>query len=464
MSLGEAGASLYAPRERWREHLHRITFFLFAPVFCSINALAQGSYGGPVISGVPYGSAGARTGRPDGISYFGGVSGSYDNAYTPYSVDSSGNLVQTGALWGVAARWGVFGTHQARRYTMGVDYSGAYHHYNQNSYFNGLDSVLALDFDTQISNRMQWLDTTQAGSLASAYGAWAPYAGFLPGVAQPNVPVSEIYDHRTYFVAHTDSVTYMLSPRVSVTAAGNGNFIRRQSNSLAGAEGYGAYGSVSYRLNRRDSVSLNYAWNHFDYTHEFGEATINELFLGFMHQISRHWTAGASGGAFRIDTAGLASVPTDPAVAALFGQATIAERYYAQVYYPSIAGSLRGGFRRYAVTFAVAQRPSPGNGVYLASNSQSVTASLTYSGIQNWSFSANAYYTKLKSVAQQIAPYGLFSAGAGASYHMYRYLHATVRADSRVFQVDQSTGNFRPSFRVEMGLAWSPSELPLSLW
>jgi hypothetical protein len=445
--------------------LRQVTFLIILAALLPVKfAFAQVGYGGPTISGVPSVNAGARPGRPDGISYFAGVTGSWDDGITPVSVDSSGNLVQTGALWGVGVNWGLFGRHRGRRYLLGVDYVGAYHHYGQNTYYNGVDTVLALDIKSELSKRMEWYSSTQAGSVASAYGGWTAYAGFLPGVVGPGVPVNNIYDNRNYFLVHTEAITYLVSPRLSVTAGGNANIIRRQSNALVGVEGYGAFGSISYRLTRLSSVSLTYGWNHYDYTHQFGEATINEALAGYARQLSRRWTTELMGGAYRVDTTGLISLPADPAVVALFGQTTVTERYFARVYYPAFSASLKGAFRRYGVTLAYSRRPSPGNGVYLTSRSQGASGSVSYTGLRDWNFGANIYYSQLTSVAQHIGSYATVSAGVGASYHMYRNLNATFRADWRDWQVDQSTGTYRPAYRVQVGVAWSPSDLPLSLW
>jgi hypothetical protein len=428
-------------------------------------AFAQGNYGGPAISGVPSVNAGGRPGRPDGINYFGGAAATYDSGVTPVAVDSSGNLVQTGALWGTTLNWGLYGRHQGRRYLLGVDYLGAYRHSPVNGYSNGVSSVLALDISSQLSSRTMWFASTHAGSVASAFGGWIAYAGFLPGTAgSRGVPTNDIYDTRNYFIAHSESISYLVSPRLFVTAGVNLNFIRRQSNALAGATGYGAYGSLSYRLTRRSSVSLTYGWNQTQYTQQFGEATINELLAGYSRQLSRRWTANLTGGAFRIDTSGLISLPADPAVVALFGQTTVIERYYAKVYYPSTAASLSAAFRRYGVSFGYSRRPSPGNGVYLASSSQSATASATYTGARRWNAGANLWYSHLTSVAQKIGSYDTVSAGVGSTYHMYRNLNATFRADWRTWQVNQSTGTYQAGYRVQLGVAWSPSELPLSIW
>jgi hypothetical protein len=463
MSIVEPGAIERAPAT-WEKSLRRATIFLFLVVSSSVDlAFAQG-YGGPAISGVPAVSAGSRAGRAEGISYFAGVQGSYDTGLTPVSVDSNGSLVQTGALYGANINWGAFGTHRGRRYTIGLDYIGAYRHYSGNTYYNGLDSILALDISRQLTKRTQWFAAIQGGTVSAAYGGYIAHFGFLPGTVPPGVPVNDIYDNRSYFLSHTQAITYLLSPRLAVTAGGTGVVVRRQSAALAGLNGYGAQGSLSYRLTQMSSVSLNYNWFHYDYPHEFGEATVNELMAGFVHRLSRRWSADLNAGAFKVETEGLTSVSPDPAVVALFGETHVVERYYAKHYYPSIAAALSGRYRRYGLAFGYSRRPSPGNGVYLASASQNGYASASYTGIRRWNFGVNAYYSRLASVGQNIPRYGVISGGGGATYRMYRNLSATFRADARTWQINQSTNSFQASYRVLVGVALSPSDLPLSLW
>ncbi len=427
-------------------------------------AFAQPGYGGPAISGVPAASAGAKAGHTEGIQYFVGASASYDNGQIPVSVDSSGNLIHGSGLFGESVTWGAYGTHRARRFVVGLNYLGSYRNYNSNTYYSGVDSVLALDVSTQLSRRLQWLAVTQAGTVSSTFGGLNASAGFLPGAVTPGVPVNDIYDNRNYFLAHTQSLTYQLSPRISFTMGGTGMAVRRQSKALAGVDGYGAQGSISYRLSARSSVSLMYGWNHYDYPRQFGEADMHDLMAGYTRQLSRRWTVELGAGAFRAETQGLSQVAADPAVAALFGTPVITERFYRERYYPSISARVSGRYHRYNTDFAYSKRPSPGNGVYLASSAQSAVASVSYTAIRKWNFGANVTYSQLSSVAQKIGNYSTVSEGAGATYRMYRSLSAIFRADTRRSQIDQSTGLIRDSYRVSIGIALSPTDLPLSLW
>jgi hypothetical protein len=427
-------------------------------------AFAQAGYGGPAISGVPASSAGLKGAQTEGIKYFAAVLASYDNGLVPVSVDSNGNLIRGSGLFGESISWGAYGTHRARRFMIGLNYIGSYRNYNQNGYYNGVDSVLALDISRQLSRRLQWLAVTQAGTVSSSFGGWAAYAGFLPGAVTPGVPVNDIFDNRNYFLAHTQTVTYLLTPRVSVTAGGTGMAVRRQSKALAGVDGYGALGSISYRLSSLSSVSLMYGWNHYDYPRQFGEADMHELMAGYTRQISRRWVFGLGAGAFRIETEGLTQIAVDPAVAALFGQPVITERFYREKYYPAISAQANGHYHHYGVGFSYSRRPSPGNGVFLASAAQSAAASVSYTGIRKWNFGADVTYSQLSSVAQRIGSYSVVSEGGGATYRLYRNLSATFRGDTRRWQIDQTSGQVRDSYRVSVGIALSPTDLPLALW
>jgi hypothetical protein len=445
--------------------LRRYTFlFCCLAITASNVAFAQAGYGGPAISGVPAASAGLKGSQTEGIKYFAAVSASYDSGLAPVSVNSNGDLISSGGLWGESISWGAYGTHRARRFMVGLNYIGSYRNFNNNKYYNGVDSVLALDISRELSNRLQWLAVTQAGSTSSSFGSWASYAGFLPGAVTPGVPVNDIYDNRNYFLAHTQTLTYLLSPRLSVTAGGTGTVVRRQSKALVGMDGYGALGSVAYRITQLSSVSLMYGWNHYDYPRQFGEADVHELMAGYTRQLSRRWLFSLGAGVFRAETQGLTQISVDPAVAALFGPGTITERYYREKYYPSISANLSGHYHHYTVGFSYSRRPSPGNGVFLASASQSGSASVSYTGVRKWNFGADVVYSQLSSVAQKIGNYSSVSEGGGVTYHLYRNLSATFRGDTRSVQINQSTGQLRASYRLSMGLALGATDLPLALW
>jgi hypothetical protein len=72
-------------------------------------------------------------------------------------------------------------------------------------------------------------------------------------------------------------------------------------------------------------------------------------------------------------------------------------------------------------------------------------------------------YWSLSSVGQGIAPYETFTGSTGITYNLTRALHAVARYDLRQQEVT-IVGYRATSYRITLGLAFSPGSLPLSLW
>jgi hypothetical protein len=106
----------------------------------------------------------------------------------------------------------------------------------------------------------------------------------------------------------------------------------------------------------------------------------------------------------------------------------------------------------------------PGNGVYLTSRTETAGGTLSYTGIRRWSFSGTGGYNSLGSLGQDIKPYKTYTGGAGASFAMTHALHLIARYDARQQQIDFVNGFTRLSYRATLGIAFSPGDIPLSLW
>jgi hypothetical protein len=64
---------------------------------------------------------------------------------------------------------------------------------------------------------------------------------------------------------------------------------------------------------------------------------------------------------------------------------------------------------------------------------------------------------------QGLQPYSTINGGANATYRITRGLHALLRFDARDQQIDV-VGYKHTGYRASIGLAFSPGDLPLSLW
>jgi hypothetical protein len=433
-----------------------------ACAFASTAAAQLGNYLGPGILTRGAGDVGTRSGQEVDLRFYAAVTGIYDNGLQPISVDSKGNLVQTGALEGAEAQIGAYGVHRWRASQLGLDYHGTFRYYPNNSYYDGSDHTLVLGYTAQKSKRL-YFDVNGVGGTVSQF------LGYVPGLAVPlsstvNDPTLLLFDNRTDFVEAAAAATYLLTSRTSFTAGGQGFFIRRQSSLLVGLNGYELRGSLQHRVTRRTSIGAAYEHTHYDYPRAFGQADINAYRGVLGVQLSRRWTFSLRAGVYQLQVQGLQQVAVDPVITALLGVTATIETFYAQRLFPAGEAHLTRTFRNSLLSFDYSRGITPGNGVYLTSRQENAGASFSYTGIRKFNMGVTGGETSLSSVGQSaLQPYRQITGGAGVTYALTPAIHIVSRFDARHQAIDLF-GYRRTSERVTIGLAFSPGNVPLSLW
>jgi len=423
-----------------------------------------GSYSGPGVLSRGAGDIGNRAGAQVDLRLWGDVTGVYDTGLQPYQVDSKGNLVTINGLYGVQADLGAYGTHRWRTALLGLDYSGYYVHYTSGSSFDTTTQNLRLGYTYQKSRRLA-LDFRQlAGTGTLGYGT-AGFNGDANGIPSNfvNTPTALLFDNRYYYLQSTMDATFIQTARTSYTVGGDGFLVRRQGAGLAGTNGYNLRGSIQHRLSKKKTIGATYEHIHLDFPPAFGESDIDGAELFFNTSIGRRWTFSAKAGAFIAQVVGIQQVSLDPVIAALLGTNFSERAFSAQSIYPSGNFSLSGRFKRSSISFHYSQGITPGNGIYLTSQQKDGGASLAYSGVRNWSFGLTGGYSRLNGLGQGLQPYSTINGGANATYRITRGLHALLRFDARDQQIDV-VGYKHTGYRASIGLAFSPGDLPLSLW
>lgn len=432
-----------------------------ALILCSV-AFAQ--YGGPQIL-TPGGShlVGTRAGRAAGFRYYAGARGSAETGLLQASVDSEGNLVDAKTVYGGIFNAGAYGQKAWRRTIVGLNVNGQYRYYPSAGYYQGANATLALNVQQQLTKRTAIAFTNVGGTLAQAFGGLYGYVDNPDQVV--GVPVNNIFDNRTYFWQTGGNATYEKSARLSFSVGGMGFFIRPESPILVRTNGYGAQGNMAYRLSRRTAVILSYNFYHFDYPQAFGESDAHILLLGVERQFSRRWTGTLAAGASQTSTVNVTQIPADPITQALFGISKITRVLATTKRYPAVQLALNGTFRRSGLSFTFTERPNPGNGVYLTSNSKTASASYSYVATRRASFSLGLTYSDLNSVGQRgLGQYWTVSGDTGMAYRLTESLHFTASVHARRYHVGAQTGTSRLGYGADIGLTFSPGEVPLSFW
>ncbi len=388
------------------------------------------------------------------------VTGIYDTAVTPVSVNQNGEIPQTD-IYGVQGTLGVAGYHNWRRTILGLDYRGSYRHYTRHTYFDGSDQALTLGVSHQVSRRVGFSVRQAAGVFARGFGPTA-YGGYYdPNFA--NIPSNELFDSGTYYFTPMADVVFAKSPRLSFNLGGSGVFVRRRSSQLVGVTGGSARGDMSYLVSPSTAIGVDYFFTHYGYTRGFGGSDIHGVAFNYAVRLGRRWHFGLRAGGARVESLGLRRVAVDPLVAAIIGQTTGVETYYRKNYVPQGNVSLSRSFQRLTVSFGYGIDTGYGNGVYLTSKRQTASANLNFSAMKRWSFALSGGYNTFSSLSENLGRYEGYYGGGGVTCQIVKSLHLVSRVDARRYQV-QSSNFDRVGMSASIGLAFSPGDLPLSLW
>jgi hypothetical protein len=431
-----------------------------------LSSLAQaqlGDYLGPAIMSRGAAGIGTRGGQTVDLRFFVNVNGTYDNGLVPLQTSSTGQLVDPGGLVGIEGQVGVYGSHAWRRANLSLDYKGDYRHYDQSTYFDGSDQQLLLGYTYQKSRRLQFDFQGLAGTYSQGFGG---VAGLAPidgtGGVSPNTGL--LFDNRSTFLQGGMDMTYVLSARNSFSVGGQGYDVMRQSKALVGMHGYTLRGSFEHKLSKNSSLALVYTHYHYDFPRAFGESTSDALQAGYGTNFGgRRWALKILAGAMQTEVEGLQTVALDPLVASILGVGTTIETYYRKTIIPNANGSLSRQFKTSILAFTYSQGVAPGNGVYLTSRQQSGGASYSYNGVRKTSLTVDGAYNSYSSLGQSLTAYRFFGGGGSVSYAVSHALHLTARYDSRHQDVDQSAFK-KNSYRMTFGVAFSPGDIPLSIW
>ena len=388
------------------------------------------------------------------------LTGVYDTAMTPVSVDSTGKIPQTNN-YGEELGLGVYGYHRWQHSVLGIDNRGNVRHYGKNSYYDGSDHGLSLALTHQPTRRLAFTLREAAGTYSRSYGFSGAYQYVDPAFA--DVPSNELFDGRTDYASTMADLTFSKNQRLSFNIGGSGMIVRRRSKVLIGTNSWSARGDLAYRVSRRFTVGVDYGFTHYAFTKGFGASDIHTASGDLSFQLSRLWNLGLRAGGARVETLGLRRFAIAPILAAILGQDSILLVMHRRNYVPNIEAKLSRVFRRSNLSFGYGITVDPGNGLYLTSKSQNAVLNYSHTASERWNFGVSGSHGTYSSLSQDLGKYTNYSAGAGVTCRLKSWLHLVARYDARRYEVEGADFR-RIAQRASLGLAFSPGELPLSLF
>jgi hypothetical protein len=421
----------------------------------------EARYDGPSILSRDRSLIGERSGKLLDYRFFGEVTGIFDSSLVPVATNEAGGLARSTGSYGVEAGFGVTGSRSWRHDSLAVDYNGTYRHYTNHSFFDGVDQFVNMTYTHMFSRRfsIQARGTAGTNSLSNGGLTYLP----LQNTDLYAVPTNELFDNRTDYLQARVDMLWQKSLRLSINIGGEGFLVRRRSLALSSLNGYNVHADISYRLTKRQTITANVERTQFDYLRQFGNANITSFTGGYAVGLGRRWDFSSRFGAARVDALGLTIVNVDPAIAAIVGQNTAVVVFHRISYIPIVEAQLMRRFERSSVTAAFNQSFSPGNGVYLTSKQTAATVGYSYTGLRKMTFGANAAYSRLINLGQQLGAFNGMSGGVGFTYKLVANTHLEARYDARRYTT-QNAGFSQNSNRVSVGLAFSPGKKPLPIW
>lgn len=439
-----------------KKHLKRVVLVLVG----AVPLYAQ--YAGPAI--LSRGDAPAAMASPQ-ISFrpFVEISGIYDTGLTGVAVTDKGQLANTAAA-GIDLGFGVSGSHSWRHTEIGLDYHGDVQHYDVATQYDNINQSLLLGIKHQFTRHVSLNLRETAGmfSLGNGLLGLPQTVPFDP--SQSLIPTTDFFDNRTIYGSTQADLIIQKTARLSFDLGGSGFLNRRRSSALYGVTGSDAHGDLQYRLTRRSTIGGNYAYTHFSFNGIFSSTDMHALNVTYAIQLTRRLEFSGYGGAARVETKFIQSVPVDPAVAAIIGITQGTRVVYSRRYVPNISGRLSETFARGVLYLTAGHTVTPGNGLFLTSTMTVAEAGYTYTGLRRWSFNAMANYSDGKSIGNVIGNYRSITSSLTASRQLGRFVHGIFSVSERKYQSSDFSLYNRVFYTVKLGLGFTPGNVPLRIW
>ncbi len=419
-------------------------------------------YGGPAILARGQ-SPGPMAATQIDFRPFVSVQGIYDTGLNGVSVDANGAPVNDASL-GVLVSFGVSGLHSWKHTKIGVNYSGGYALYGK-SFYSGVNSqALELSITHQLSRHAVFTMSNDAVMYGSntASPTLPPTVEFDP--ATTYVPTNDFFNTPTISFSTQDSLTIQKSTRTSYSVGLDAFLTRRRSSALYGSEGIGAHADLMYRLSRRSTIGAVFQYMHYSFIGIYGSTDLYTVAASYSRSFSRTVEMSATGGISQFENVFVETVPIDPAIAAVIGISSAQRVTYVKNLMPNLNFRLSKVVPRGTVFVYASNGLNPGNGLFLTSTSTTAGVGYNYTGLRRWALSAGAEYNTSTSYGNVYGQYGGYTANVSASRQVAPMTHGVFTFYARKYDSGDFQNYNKWSYGVNLGLSFSPGDIPVRLW
>jgi len=433
-------------------------------------APAFAQYAGPAI--LSRGEAPAAMAGPKvDFTFSVALTANYTDGLAGVSAPDAQGQLPTESSFGQTVTLGVSGAHTWKHTHFGVNYSGGFSHYSQAGYFDSFSQGLSLGLSHQFSRHISFSLRESAGMFTQFAPATVALNSSVPfDPSQSYIPTTDFYNNRTYYNTTQANLTIQKSTRLSFGLGGAyfGNFYR--SSALFGATGLGANGDVQYRLTRRTTIGGSYNFVEYTYSHSQGATYVHSAALTLSTRLNRWWEISGYGGASRVESNFVQTVPIDPAILAILcppglnqpcplSAGTVIS--HTVLWAPNFAIRLSRSFQHGVAYASAGESITPGNGLFLTSRSLSATVGYGYTGLRKWSLGLSAGYVTALSFGNVQGSYGNVMGSYSMSRLILNHLSFVSSFTATKYRSATFSGYNRVIYSASVGIGYSPGNIPV---
>lgn len=271
-------------------------------------------------------------------------------------------------------------------------------------------------------------------------------------------PTEDLIDVPTRMFGTFVGIGYAISTRLSVGGGGRLSRSIRPGTGLISNTSYGGGVQVSYALSRREAIGAVYSHSRFHFGSRFGKSESDALAGQYSRLLGRNYNLSASGGVVQTRLLRLGSVQLDPLVAELLGVRTALGPVATRRVGALVRVSLSRPFRDGGASVSYNRGISPGNGLGVVGQRESVNANINYRTTANWSFTGSVGRSWLKPFVDGSPSLANNYASVGTAYRIFEFVSATASFSTRLSSVNVS-GFRQTGYRASVGLSFSPGEI-----
>lgn len=391
-----------------------------------------------------------------------GVSSNYNTGangvVNPNGTISSTNLIGTSFNWSFAGR------HYFHRDQIAVRYTGGYYQYPGGGGYTGLNNSLSVDYTRFLTRRLS-LNLVFSGSIFSqSYTLTNAAPDPETSIANINVsssPNIQITDYGTKQITTQADFVWQKSARLSFDGGVTYFGIARdnpgstgEAVGLLGMTGQQARGDTTYRLSRKMTIGAYYSFSHYQFPQSWGTSHLNVVGAIYSYAFTRTMQLRLRAGLSDVDSLSMQVVTVAPVFAALLGQSSGYIDVSSKTISTDISAQFIKDFRRgKTASVSFVHGVSPGNGLYLTSEQESIMASFGMPLFRKFMINGGVGRDTLVAVAQGLSSYESDYVRFSVSRQLERGVSTNFSATLRHFDVGQIIG-IRNQLLLTAGVNW----------